>query len=140
MERRNSKIINLYRDHLKELLLGAIIPLEFGPIPIAPQHTDLVIDTENSWWSTTWLTHGCGRAKITGACFIDHKLWSWDLSYSIYYYVGNPISYKFRPISFHVFIEGCLALIPASANRSAQTHSCVQSTITCKLFFLPMAT
>jgi len=43
----------------KNALLGAITPWEVGPIPIAPQlHTDLVIDTGNNQWSTTWTTHG----------------------------------------------------------------------------------
>jgi len=40
------------------IVLGAIALWEVSSIPIAPQlHTELVIDTGNSRWSTTWPTH-----------------------------------------------------------------------------------
>jgi len=40
---------------------GAITPWEVSPISIATQlHMDLVIDTGNRQWSTTWPTNGLG--------------------------------------------------------------------------------
>jgi len=36
---------------------------------------------------------------------VTHKLWSWDLSHSIHNELGNPVSYKFGPVSFFAFIK-----------------------------------
>ena len=54
IEKKRSRIETVME---KWSLLDAITPWEVGAIPIAPQlHMDLVVDTGNSRWSTTWLT------------------------------------------------------------------------------------
>jgi len=51
--------------------------------------------------------------KIAGACLIDHrnKLGSCDLFQPFDCELGNPVCYKFRPVSFCAFKEeGCLSI------------------------------
>jgi len=60
--KKKKKKNKIKKTKTKKTLVGAITPWEVGPIPIAPQlHTDLVIDTGNNQWSTTWPTRGLGH-------------------------------------------------------------------------------